>query len=33
VRFLEKTRDILIVSLIASLIWFAIYVAILDATL
>ena len=32
-RFLEKTRDVLIVSLIASLIWFAIYVAILDATL
>jgi len=33
VRFLEKTRDILIVSLIASLVWFAIYVAILDAAL
>lgn len=32
-RFLEKTRDVLIVSLIASLIWFAVYVAILDAAL
>jgi len=33
VRLLEKMRDVLIVSLMASLIWFAVYVAILDATL
>ena len=32
-RFLEQVRDVLIVSLIASFIWFAVYVAILDAAL
>ena len=29
-RFLEQVRDVLIVSMIASFIWFAVYVAILD---
>ena len=31
--FFEQVRDVLIVSLIASFIWFAIYVAVLDAAL
>ena len=30
---LEKMRDVLIVSLIASFIWFAVYVAVLNAAL
>ena len=32
-RFLVQVRDVLIVSLIASFIWFAVYVAVLDAAL
>ena len=32
-RFLDYVRDVLIVSLIASFIWFAIYVAVLDVAL
>ena len=32
-RFLEQVRDVLIVSMIASFIWFAVYVAILDLAL
>jgi len=32
-RFLEQVRDVLIVSMIASFVWFAIYVAILDVAL
>ena len=32
-RFLEQMRDVLIVSMIASFVWFAIYVAILDVAL
>ena len=31
--FFEQVRDVLIVSLIASFIWFAVYVAVLDAAL
>ena len=29
-RFLEQMRDVLIVSMIASFIWFAVYVVVLD---
>ena len=29
-RFLEQVRDVLIVSLVASFIWFAVYVAVLE---
>ena len=32
-RFLEQVRDVLIVSMIASFIWFAVYVAVLDVAL
>ncbi len=32
-RFLDYVRDVLIVSLIASFIWFAVYVVVLDAAL
>ena len=32
-RFLEQMRDVLIVSMIASFIWFAVYVVFLDAAL
>ena len=32
-RFLEQVRDVLIVSLIASFIWFAAYVVVLDVAL
>ena len=32
-QFLEQVRDVLIVSMIASFVWFAIYVAILDVAL
>ena len=32
-RFLEQVRDVLIVSMIASLIWFAVYVVVLNAAL
>tara|TARA_Y100001968_G_C19101224_1_gene592630 strand:+ start:452 stop:562 length:111 start_codon:yes stop_codon:yes gene_type:complete len=32
-RFLEQVRDVLIVSMIASFIWFAVYVVLLDAVL
>ena len=32
-RFLEQVRDVLIVSMIASFIWFAVYVVILDVAL
>jgi hypothetical protein len=32
-RFLEQVRDVLIVSLIASFVWFAVYVVVLDAAL
>ena len=29
-RFLEQMRDVLIVSMIASFIWFAVYIVVLD---
>ena len=32
-RFLEQVRDVLIVSMIASFIWFGVYVVVLDAAL
>ena len=32
-RFLEQMRDVLILSMIASFIWFAVYVVVLDAAL
>lgn len=32
-KFLEKVRDILIVSLFASFFWLAIYVSVLDAAI
>ena len=32
-RFLEQVRDVLIVSMIASFIWFAVYAVLLDAAL
>ena len=32
-RFLEQVRDVLIVSMIASFIWFVVYVVVLDVAL
>ena len=32
-RFLDYVRDVLIVSLIASFIWFAVYVSVVDVAL
>ena len=32
-RFLEQVRDVLIVSMIASFIWFAVYVVVLNTAL
>ncbi len=32
-RFLEKVRDVLIVSLVASFFWLALYLAVFDAAL
>ena len=32
-KFLEKIRDVLIVSLVASFFWLALYVAVLDAAI